>query len=285
MTRNPFRFIKDPHEKQRPFPSDPAERTGLANALGRMGLVGHLELDVHRKGTLGKWHDDHIDCGDGTVTNAGVNLLVNDSLDWALGSSMADLLYHASGTGATASAASDYFLQTAIGSGSLTGSTNGYFTGTGIVVAPNIFRTAATMVYSAAGPTAVTEWIIANANWATVASTFTGTTVNSGTVSGAPFVATNGNQGGTIEIGGPINTPTSTVMGLVTANSTTVCTLGVTTAGGWSTLANANPASTPGNVAFVLNPTAFDHLVFAAVNVYAGDSVSPTFSLSLSSGG
>ena len=284
MTRNLFRFIKDPHEKQHPFPTDPAERAGLANALGAVGLVGHLELDVHRQGRLGRWHDDHIDCGYGTVTNAGVNLLVNDALDWALGSSLADLLYHASGTGATASAAADYFLQTAIGSGSLTGSTNGYFTGTGVIVAPNIFRTAATMVYSAAGTTAVTEWIFANANGATVASTFTGTTANSGTVSGAPFGSTNANQGWTAEIGGPINTPTTTVMGLVTANSTTVITLGVTTAGGWFTLANAG-AGTPGNVAFVLNPTAFDHLVFAAVNVYAGDSISPTFSLSLSSGG
>src|ERR1035437_4057895 len=133
MTRNLFRFIKDPHEKQHPFPTDPAERAGLANALGAVGLVGHLELDVHRQGRLGRWHDDHIDCGYGTVTNAGVKLLVNDALDWALGSSLADLLYHASGTGATASAAADYVRQSAIGSGLLYAFTHREFNRTCVV--------------------------------------------------------------------------------------------------------------------------------------------------------
>jgi len=281
MPRNPFRMIVDPHERRRPFPTDAAERSGL---LGALGLVGHLEAVVTRRGANGTTHVDRIDCGYGTVTNAGVNLLVNDVLAWALSPVLAKLNYHGCGTGTTASAATDYWLQTAIVAGSLTGSTNGYFTGGQVITAPNIYKTSATSVFAAAGPTAVTEWILTMGNGASIASTFTGTTANSGTVSGAPFGSSNVNQGWTCEIGGPINTPTTTVMGLVTTNSTTVITLGVTTAGGWWTLAN-NSASTPGNVAFVLAPTTFDRLVFSAINVYAGDSIQWNFSLTINSGG
>ena len=281
MSRNPFRMFADPHERQRPFPADLEERAGL---FGRLGLVGHLEADVIRHANLGRVITDHLDLGYGTVTNAGVNLLTNDCLGWAIAPVLAKLNYHAQGTGVTASAATDYWLQTAIVAGSLTGSTNGYFTGAQVLVAPNTYKTSGTAVFAAAGPTAVTEWILTMNNGAAIASTFTGTAANSGTVAGAPFTATNGNEGWTIEIGGPINTPTTTVMGLITANSTTVATLGVTTAGGWFTLANAG-AGTPGNVAFVCNPTAFDHLVFSAINVYAGDQIVWNFSLAINSGG
>jgi hypothetical protein len=226
-------------------------------------------------------------CGSGTVTNAGVNVLINDLLDWTIGPVLDEFVNHGCGTGATGSAATDIWLQTAIGAGSLTGSTNGYFAGTAVLVAPNIFRTVATSVYSAT--LAVTEWVLTMSNAANLFITAASTLANSATVASGLTTSGTGLMGWVIEGTGtpPINTPTSTVMSSpITTNSATVATLGVTTAGGWSTLANGTPAGGgPGAVALSFIPGTLDHKTFAAINVNSGDSIQWTYSLTYTSGG
>src|SRR4029077_3075433 len=192
-------------------------------------------------------------CGSGTVAKAGGNVHINDLLDWTIGPILDEFIYHGCGTGTTASAATDIWLQTQIGAGSLTGSTVGYFTGTSVLVAPNIYRTVATSVFSAT--LAVTEWVLTMINQANLFITATATAANSATVASGLTTAGNGLMGWVIEGTGtpPINTPTSTVMSTpITTNSATVATLGVTTAGGWTTLANGTPSGTgPGAVALI----------------------------------
>jgi hypothetical protein len=225
--------------------------------------------------------------GSGTVTNVGVNCLINDLLDWTIGPILDEFVNHGCGTGTTASAASDFWLQTAIASGSLTGSTNGYFTGTSILVAPNIYRTVATTVFNAT--LAVTEWVLTMSNAANLFLSTTGTAANSATYASGLTTGGTGLMGFIIQGNStpPLNTPTSTVVPTpITTNSATVATLGVTTAGGWTTLANPTPSGTgPGAVATSIVPATLDHNVFAAINVNAADSIQWTYSLTYTSGG
>jgi hypothetical protein len=226
------------------------------------------------------------DLGSGTVTNVGVDTIVNDVLGWALNSSLKLFNNHGTGTGVTASAATDYWLQTAIASGSLTGSTNGYFTGAQSVVAPNTYKSVATVVYNAT--LAVTEWVLTLSNAANLALSTTATAANSATYASGLTTTGNGNMGWVIESNATaINTPTTTVISTpITTNTSTVATLGVTTAGGWTTLANGVPSGTgPGAVATVIYPATLDHLVFSAINVNASDSIQFSFSLAINSGG
>ena len=223
--------------------------------------------------------------GSGKVTNAGVNLLANDALWVAAATPFATLSscnFQAIGTGTTADAAADYYLQTPQGATNLSGTTNGYMTGTLTTVAPNIVQSVAT--FTATGAIAVTEWAITMSNAANFSRTATGTpTATTLPDSGAALTTTgNGLKGWTAEISATaVNTPTTTAMLLVTSNTATA----LTGAMGWWTLANAS-ASTPGaNPAYVVYPTAFDHRVFSVVNLANGDSFQTTWKLTIQSGG
>lgn len=259
---------------------------------GRLPLNGRATLFSNLTATVfdaeGRLREQR-NCGSGTVTNMGVNNLVNDCLGWAQAPAIAKFIYHGCGTGTSASAATDFWLQTALAAGSFTGSTNGYFTGTAVLIAPNIFRTVATTVMLAAGPTAVTEWVLTMSNAANLFLSTTGTAANSATYASGLTTSGNGLMGWVIQGNGtpPLNTPTSTVVSTpITTNSSTVATLGVTTAGGWTTLANGTPSgSGPGAVATSIVPATLDHKVFAAINVSAGDSIQWTYSLTYTSGG
>ncbi len=256
---------------------------GSGRILTPISLASHLRaLHFGPDGGLIKAHD----LGSGTITNVGVDCLVNDCLGWAIAPAIKLFNFHASGTGATASAATDFWLQTATVAGSLTGSTNGYFTGVQSLVAPNIYKSVATSVYNAT--VAVTEWVITMSNAAALALSTTATAANSATYASGLTTSGNGLMGFVIMANASaINTPTSTVISTpITTNSSTVATLGVTTAGGWTTLANGTPAgSGPGAVSTVIYPATLDHKTFAAINVNAGDSVQWQYSLTYTSGG
>jgi hypothetical protein len=260
------------------FTDDPGDSTILANQVFSTNLTAvHSRLD----GTL-----QHIyDLGSGLVTNIGVNLLAND---WTLVTApvLKTMNFHACGTGTTAAAASDYYLQTVTGSGSLTGSTNGYFTGTQSWVAPNIYKTTATFTYSAS--VAVTEWGLLNSNAANFSGTATSTGNNTLTNSGATFTTTgNGLTGWTVEASATaVNTPTTTAMGQVASNTGTVLTiLGSSGSGQWLTLANASASNPSGTTGYVVYPSLWDHKVFSAINVVSGDSIQFIYSLTVNSGG
>jgi hypothetical protein len=250
---------------------------------GNMFFQSHLEAQVIRVDGSTKRYD----LGSGLVTNSGVNLMAND-LTWVTGATLKQMNYHLSGTGTTAAAAPDIFCQTPVSSASLTGSTNGFFTGVQSYVSPNIYKTVATFTYNTT--VAVTEWALCMINAATLSRTSAGAapTNNTFTDTGATFTTSGqGLAAYTIEIAATvINTPTTTVMGQILSNSATVLTIqGPSASAAWVTLANA-VASVPGaTVAYQVIPTAFDHKVFSAINVNNGDSIQFTYSLTVNSGG
>jgi hypothetical protein len=131
------------------------DRHGCAERFpGGLEFGSNLTATLIRKGKI----EGTVDLGSGLVTNIGVLAMAND-FAWAApsGSSLATLKLsnnHATGTGATAAAATDFKLQTV--------STNGGQTpvaGTQTLVSAansQIYRTAATIAYT--GSEAVTEW-------------------------------------------------------------------------------------------------------------------------------
>lgn len=248
-----------------------------------MFFQSNLEALLIRKDGSSKSYD----LGSGLVTNAGVNIMAND-LTWGNGATLKQMNNQLCGTGTTAAAATDVFCQTPVGSGSLTGSTNGYFTGTQTYVSPNIYKNVATFTYSAT--LGITEWSLHMANAATVSRTSAGSapTNNTFTDTGATFTTSGqGLAAYTIEIASSIiNTPTTTVMGQILSNTATVLTIqGPSASAAWLTLANA-VASNPGaTIAYQVFPTALDHKVFSAINVNSGDSIQFTYQLTINSGG
>ena len=229
----------------------------------------------------------YFDLGSGLVTNSGVNLMADDFI-WGNGATLKQMNFHLCGTGATAAAAPDVFCQTPVGAGSLTGSTNGFFTGTQSYVSPNIYRTISTFTYNT--NVAVTEWALCMTNAATLARTSAGAapTNNTFTDTGATFTtAGQGLAAYTVEIAATvINTPTTTVMGQILSNTATVLTIqGPSASAAWLTLANAVAAVPSATVAYNVFPTAWDHKVFSAINVANGDSIQFTYSLTINSGG
>jgi hypothetical protein len=238
------------------------------------------------------------DLGPGSITQVGAQFL-SQSTNWLTATTpfagLDAFTYHCIGTGATAAAGTDYFLQTATIGNSLTSPTAGttsvgYMLGattTPTAAVATTFKSVAT--FTAGGALAITEWGLTNANSALstrVSSTATGSTATSYTDSGAPFLNTGNKMAGwVIEIAGPINTPTTTVFGMVGvngANSTTVLNL---TTPGWQQLAvTGAAASTPGNVAYVVYPCMVDHKVFSVINLVATDTLSFTYTNAISIG-
>lgn len=250
------------------------------------------------KSVMGKWDrfwanvrsdDLAIDLGSGLVTNVGVLALANDSL-WSVTNAPNNIFrflkYHASGTGATAAAATDIKLQTASTQGGQTP-----VAGTQVLVsAANLqkYQSVATISYT--GSEAVTEWgflaydsalpTTANLSDAT-GSPFTSGTATSGTVTGTPLTASStsvmGQQMSILE-----NTGNATPSwGLVTSNSTSVVTVPA-----WYKVADGTTGANPANTnTYVIRPIMWDHKVFSAINVINGDSIQFTYSLTINSGG
>lgn len=229
----------------------------------------------HRDGD-GKLKHTH-DLGSGLVTNVGVLALAND-FNWAQNAQTLKLANrHASGTGATAAAATDIVLQTA--------STNGGqspVTGTQTLVSAansQKYQTVGTISYT--GSEAVTEWGLFSAGTlsATTGSPFTATSATSGTATGTPYTASSSTVQGQQQF--IVVAGTTTVWGLVTSNSTSVLTHP-----GWYKVADGTAGATPGSTeAFSLKPVMWDHKTFSAINVVSGDSIQFTYQLTVNSGG
>lgn len=258
------------------------ERHGALWLPGGIAYGTNL-LAVHRdpRGRLIKEYD----LGSGLVTNIGVDLMAND-FTIAGAPTLKEMNFHGCGTGTTAAAAADYYLQTATAAASLTGSTNGYFTGTQSFVSPNIYKTAATFTYAAS--VAVTEWALLMSNAANFTGTATSTGNNTLTNTGAAFTTTgNALSGWAVEASATaVNTPTTTAWGLVLSNTATVLTIaGPSASSAWLTLANASAAVPSGTTAYVVYPGMWDHKQFAAINVNSGDTIAFTYQLTINSGG
>jgi len=218
-----------------------------------------------------------IDLGSGLVTNVGVMALAND-FAWAQNAQTLKLSnQHATGTGATAAAATDLKLQTVSTQGGQTP-----VAGTqSLVSAANsqIYQTVATINYT--GTEAVTEWGLHTSSTlsATTGTPFTAATATSGTVTSTPYSASSSSVQGQQQL---IVLPgTTTVFGLILSNTTSVLTIPA-----WYTVAAGLAGATPGATeAFTLRPVMFDHKVFAPLNVTSGMSIQFTYQLACVSGG
>lgn len=236
-------------------------------------------LTAHHYDGDGKLKHIH-DLGSGLTTNIAALALAND-FGWASPSAAAintlkACNFHATGTGATAAAQTDIKLQTADAVTPVSGVQT-------LISAANVqkLQTIATLSY--AGSEAVTEWGLFNSATLTTATgigtPFTATTASSATVTGTPLTASSTTvQGAQQSIVLP---GTTTVWGLVTANTTSVLTVPA-----WYKVADGTLGATPGATeAYTKLALMWDHKVFAAINVLSGDSIQFTYQLTVNSGG
>jgi hypothetical protein len=235
-------------------------------------------------------NDTEFDFGSGLVTNVGVLALAQDA-NWtatnALNSLFHNLKYHATGTGATAAAATDISLQTASANGGQTP-----VAGTQVLVSAansQKYQTVATINYT--GTEAVTEWGFfaydstvpttsnLSSNLGTPATAGSATSV---TVTGTPLTASSGTVMGQ-QMSILHDTGNATPMwGLVTSNTTSVAQVPAWYKVADGTAAGATPANTD---AILWRPIMWDHKQFSAINVVNGDSIQFTYTLTINSGG
>lgn len=254
------------------------ERPGGADRFpGGIDFGTNLRADLFHNG---KWQG-HRDLGSGLVTNIGVLALAND-MNWASPSAAAVnlfklLKFHATGTGATAAATTDYKLQTISTQGGQTP-----VSGTQVFTpADNLQKIVSVATVSYTGGEAVTEWGFFNRSTIsdTTGTPFTGTSATGGTVTGTPLTASSTTVQGSQQF--VLNTTTTPRIGLITSNTTSVFTIP-----NWLVDTTGASGSTPGATeAFSTRPVMWDHKVFSAINVNNGDSIQFTYSLTISSGG
>lgn len=236
-------------------------------------------------------HDDPtlINLGSGLVTNIGATALANEAITLASpsGARVNTLFlanYHATGTGATAAAATDFKLQTVSTQGGQTPVAGAQTIDTSSTIAVPKYKTVATIAYT--GSEAVTEWgLHTNGTLSSTTGTpFTTTSATTFTATATPFTASSSTVQGLqqqIVVAG-----TTTVLGLIQSNTTSVGTLFNNGTTGWFTQAAQTAGSTPGTTeAYTLRPIMWDHKVFSAINVVNGDSIQFTYTLTVTSGG
>lgn len=270
--------------------------TGQSKLLANQVMMSNLRL-IHRD--PGGRILEVRDTGSGLVTNAGVNLMSND-FSWT-NCTLKQANNHALGTGATAAASTDVWLQTIASNSNFAGTTNGYMTGTQSIIAnatstpwSPIYQTTATFTCNGGAGIAITEWIVAIGNGANInnlANSVTSTSLTDTTH--APFGSSNAQAMWTVEgnfasaQSSPTNTA-STPMLQVASNTTSVLT-GIDNA--WTSgtktwlQANNQAVANPTNLNYIVFPTAWDHKVFGAVTLNNGDTLQTTYQLSINSGG
>lgn len=260
----------DRHGEALRYPGGLEWRTNLSASLFRQGKY---------EGTQ--------DLGSGLVTNVGATALANEAVTLASPSgARINTLFlsnqHFSGTGTTAASALDFKIQTISTNGGQT-AVAGTQTWINTMAVPK-YQTVATIAYT--GTEAVTEWGLFTSSTlsATTGTPFTATTATTFTATGTPFTASSSTVQGLqqqLVIPG-----TTTVIGLIQSNTTSVGTLTNNGTTGWFTQAAMTNGSTPGSTeAYTLRPVMWDHKVFSAINVNNGDSIQFTYQLTVSSGG
>lgn len=287
-----------------------SDRNGSANHTGGLGFRTNVSVKVFDKNGKERQIRDYLggnvferakykmlyrkgetclDLGSGLVTDIGAQALVNEAITLASpsGSRVNTLFlsnWHATGTGTTAAAATDFKLQTISTQGGQTpvaGTQTFATTGTG---ASPKYQTVATISYT--GAEAVTEWGLFTNNTlsSTTGTPFTATTATSFTATATPFTASTTTVQGLQQQ--MVIPGTTAVYGLITSNTTSVATLSNNGTTGWFTQAAGAAGSTPGTTeTYTLRPVMWDHKVFSAINVASGDSIQFTYVLTVSPGG
>ncbi len=221
----------------------------------------------------------------GTVTNFGVACLANDAA-WAAPSGaaancMATEKFCATGTGATASAATDYKLQTADAVAVQTG------TITNVSTATPTAKEQIVCTMTGYGTEAVTEWALLNnaTESASTGTPWTAGAASTGTATGTPYTASSSTVVGEQQFVFADTTKSPAICGLVISNTTSVVTL-LSTAGWQKCTDDTASGTTPANSdVLAIYPVMMDHQVFAAINVVSGDSIQVTYTQTWPSGG
>lgn len=253
--------------------------------VGKAGPIGHIAATVvNRFGVPVAYHD----LGYGTITDLAVDSMANDGSWWVTSNVPNNTLttekYCATGTGTTASAATDLALQTPDSVTPVAG-TQTYS------LIPNAasYKVVCTLSYS--GTEAVTEFELANSG--TLSTSFTTSAV--GTNNTAVFAASTFTASSTTVQGEQqfvADDTTLSCYAFITSNSTTTLTVGNLGSGtdqwynnGARTTCSSGGHTFPqsGDTVKIL-ALADDHLVFAVINVVSGDSIQFTFTESLPSG-
>lgn len=262
------------------------EREGCADHFPG-GLVFHTNLKAdlfHR----GKWQGTK-DLGSGLVTNIGAMAIANEAITLAgVSGAPVHVLklanFHASGKGVTGAAVLDYKIETISTNGGQTPVAGTQSFTTAATMAVPKYRTVATIAYT--GAEAVTEWgLFTNGTLSTTTgSPLTAADATTFTATATPFTASSATiQGLQQQI---IEPGTTTVLGLIASNTTSVGTLRSNGTTGWFTKAAMTNGSTPGGTeTYTLRPIMWDHKVFAAINVVNLDSIQFTYDLTITSGG
>lgn len=227
-----------------------------------------------------------LDLGSGLVTNIGVMSMANDP-NWSASLNLSTLKlanFHATGTGATAAAVTDFKLQTVSTQGGQTPVAGAQSIDSTSTMAVPKYKSVATITYT--GAEAVTEWGVHATGTlsATTGTPFTADSATSFTATATPFTASTASVQG---LQGLVVIPgTTTVMALIGSNTTSVASLVNNGTTAWFTQAAQTAGATPGTTeAYTLRPVMFDHKVFSAVNVANGDSIQFTYTLTVNSGG
>lgn len=230
-----------------------------------------------------------LDLGSGLVTNIAAQALANEAVTLASPSgSRINVLflanYHATGTGTTAAAATDFKLQTISANGGQTPVQGAFTISTSLTGAVPKIQSQATISYT--GSEAVTEWGLFTNNTlsSTTGTPFTADSATTFTATGTPFTASSSTVPGLQQQ--MVIPGTTTVYGLIASNTTSVATLCNNGTTGWFKQSDGTAGSTPGSTeAYTLRPIMWDHKVFSAINVNSGDSIQFTYTLTVNSGG
>lgn len=241
------------------------------------------------------WHtvlyrnQTNLDLGSGLVTNVAAAAIANEAVTLASpsGARINTLFlsnWHATGTSSTAAAATQYKLLAISANGGQTPVAGTQSIDTTTTMAVPKYKTVATIAYT--GTEAVTEWGLFTSNTlsATTGTPMTNSSATTFTATGTPFTASSstvqGLQQQIVEAG------TTTVIGLISTNTTSAGTLFNNGTTGWFTQAAQTAGSTPGTTeAYTLRPIMFDRKQFTAINVVSGDSIQFTYTLTINSGG
>ena len=221
---------------------------------------------VPEENVIGRHH-----LGPGLVTNVGVMALSNDAQVTAGFGTLDVCNWHMSGTGATAETVSDIALQTILTPPVAVAGAQS------LVSAPNSqkLQTVATLTYSST--TTVKEWgLFSSATMsATTGSPFTSTSATGGGVASTPFTASSPTVRGQTQM----IVVAGTVYGLIVANGTNSLTIPA-----WYKVADGTAGTTPGNVAYTIQPIMWDHKTFS-IPVVNGSSIQYSYLLTTAPGG
>lgn len=248
-------------------------------------LVGHLQGAHYRRSRVTRTRRlyDRYDFGFGVVTNVGVMALANDAL-WPGTSppmnTLATCLSMATGTGVTAAAQTDLFLQTP----DTAPSAGGVAT---LLAPPGLGNKAqqvvATLNYL--GAEAVTEWGLLNGGGpggVTTGTPWTAGTPTTGTVTGTPYTPSGATARGQTQSVFVDTTKAPNIFSLCVANTSSVITVPA-----WYNVSNGAASSGPpaNGDSLRMYPLLLDHMSFAPINVVAGDAIQFSFTLTFPSGG